>query len=133
MPGIAHLVRRKGDNGDVMQKLGPLGRHEGVAAALPLIIDRLVRGFDPDQVILFGSRARGDSRPDSDIDLLVVLPRLEEGGRKTRVAMLRVLRDLDVAVDIMVTTPADIDRRGGIPSIPLHAALREGVNLYARP
>ena len=38
---------------------------------------RIVERFDPLQVILFGSQARGDAHPDSDVDLLVVFPHLE--------------------------------------------------------
>ena len=38
------------------------------------MVRRLVKQFDPDQIILFGSHARGDAGPDSDIDLLVVMP-----------------------------------------------------------
>jgi len=41
---------------------------------LTAIVKRLVQRFDPDQIILFGSHARGAPRVDSDIDLLVVLP-----------------------------------------------------------
>jgi len=41
---------------------------------LPEIVERIVRGFDPLKIILFGSRARGEAHPDSDVDLLVILP-----------------------------------------------------------
>lgn len=99
--------------------------------ALPLIVDRLVRRFDPERIVLFGSRARGNARPDSDIDLLVVLSSLDS-ARKTRISMLRELRDFDVSVDVMVTTTTDLERRSSIPSIPLHRAVQEGREVYAR-
>lgn len=98
---------------------------------LPQIVDRLVRRFDPERIVLFGSRARGDARPDSDIDLLVVLSSFES-ARKTRISMLSELRDLKVSVDVMVTTPADLERRASIPSIPLHTVVQEGREVYAR-
>ena len=43
-------------------------------AVLAEIVQRLVRAVDPDRIILFGSRARGDHRPDSDLDLLLIKP-----------------------------------------------------------
>ncbi|MCB9743525.1 MAG: nucleotidyltransferase domain-containing protein [Alphaproteobacteria bacterium] len=42
--------------------------------ALQLLLTRLIEGLEPVKILLFGSRARGDARPDSDFDLLVVLP-----------------------------------------------------------
>jgi len=42
------------------------------ANLLQEIVRRLVEAIDPDRIILFGSRARGDARPDSNIDLLIV-------------------------------------------------------------
>ncbi|MEK9163875.1 MAG: nucleotidyltransferase domain-containing protein, partial [Chloroflexota bacterium] len=38
------------------------------------MVKRIVTQFDPVRIILFGSRARGAARPDSDVDLLVILP-----------------------------------------------------------
>lgn len=104
---------------------------DATADALPLIIDRLVRRFDPERIVLVGSRARGHARADSDFDLLVVLSSVDS-VRAPRIGMLREVRDLGVAVDFMVTTPADLERRGSIPSIPLHTAVNEGVEVYAR-
>ena len=37
------------------------------------MVKRIVKQFDPEQVILFGSQARGDAGPDSDVDLLIVM------------------------------------------------------------
>jgi len=47
---------------------------------LPNIVGRIVRAIDPRRIILFGSRARGDARPESDYDLLVILD--EVGDRR---------------------------------------------------
>ncbi len=41
-------------------------------ATLGEIVRRLVEATDPDQIVMFGSRARGDARPDSDLDLLII-------------------------------------------------------------
>jgi predicted nucleotidyltransferase len=105
------------------------------AAWLPTIIDRLVAGFAPLQIILFGSYARGTAHRGSDLDVLVVLPD-EPGGlrhREVTVAMLRALSDLPVAKDVVVTTPDEIARRGHLVGTVLREALREGKLLYERP
>jgi predicted nucleotidyltransferase len=98
---------------------------------LARIVDRLVQRFDPLRVILFGSRARGDQRPDSDIDLLVVLAECPD-KRRAMIAMMRELRDFKVPVDVIVTTPEEIARRGHLVGTVLRPALREGRVLYDR-
>ncbi len=86
---------------------------------------RIVEQSDPLQVILFGSQARGDARPDSDVDLLVVFPKVEN-NRQMRVNIRNVLSDLPIAKDIIVTTPAEIAARGKLIGSILEPALREG-------
>jgi uncharacterized protein len=64
-----HLRRLLADLGEP-----PVGPYRSADAAVSDAVHRLVAQLDPDEIWLFGSRARGDHRPDSDIDLLVVLP-----------------------------------------------------------
>jgi predicted nucleotidyltransferase len=92
---------------------------------------RIVEKFDPLQVILFGSQARGDARPDSDIDLLVVFPHVENAFT-TAVAIRSELSGLGVAKDIVVTTPDEIAGWGHLIGTVLEPALREGRVLYER-
>ncbi|MCI0551881.1 MAG: nucleotidyltransferase domain-containing protein [Anaerolineae bacterium] len=98
---------------------------------LPEAIERIVRRFDPLRIILFGSWARGDARPDSDLDLLVVLPEVEN-KRHATIAILRTLNGLPASKDVVVTTPEEIQRRGNIIGNILHPALREGKVVYER-
>ena len=63
---------------------------------IPTIRDRIVRDFDPVQIILFGSRARGDAGSGSDVDLLVVLPEVAD-KRKAAVDMRRALADIPIS------------------------------------
>jgi uncharacterized protein len=98
---------------------------------IPVMVERIVRDFDPVRIVLFGSRARGVGREDSDVDLLVVLPRLAP-QRNAVADVLRALADVPVPKDIVVTTPQEIERRGDLVGTVLRPALREGKVLYER-
>ena len=67
---------------------------------ISIMTDRIVREFDPLQIILFGSQARGDADRDSDIDMLVVFAELTD-KRKTAIDIGRALSDVPVAMDIL--------------------------------
>jgi predicted nucleotidyltransferase len=74
---------------------------------LKLITERIVRGFAPERVILFGSHARGDAGPHSDVDLLVVYGKfLMRAARRSPSG--RVLVDLPLSKDIVVTKPEEL-------------------------
>jgi predicted nucleotidyltransferase len=100
-------------------------------AKIARMVKRIVQQFDPEQVILFGSHARGDAGPDSDVDLLVVMPvkgsRLEKG-----VEIRLALREFLGPMDILVTTPADFAWRKDVVGTIEWPAAREGKVLYAR-
>jgi predicted nucleotidyltransferase len=86
---------------------------------------RLAAAAPDADVILFGSRARGEAGPDSDLDLLVIEPdfgrRMEEYGR-----LRKELRGLDVAVDLLVYRRREADRWRNVPGSFIHRALGEG-------
>lgn len=96
---------------------------------IPTMTERIVRDFDPLQIILFGSQARGDADRDSDIDLLVVFRELTD-KRKTAIDLDRALADLPIAKDIIVSTPEELERgRTRIGSV-LRYAQQEGKVLW---
>jgi predicted nucleotidyltransferase len=83
-------------------------------------------------VLLFGSVARGDDGPDSDIDLVVVLPSVDRRRRHALTVDLARAISAPVPVDLLVTDPAEIAERGDLPGI-LRVALREGRMVHERP
>lgn len=97
---------------------------------LHAIVERIVEGFHPDRIILFGSRARGTAHPGSDVDLLVVMPFV---GSRLRLAVeiRKALRGLGVAKDIVVMTPEEFVARRDIPGTLAYPAAREGQVLHA--
>lgn len=101
------------------------------ADLIQTMTDRIVQDFNPLRIILFGSHARGDAGPESDIDLLVVFPQVAN-KRLAAVAIRRTPADLPVCKDVVVTTPEEIARRGDLIGTVLRPALREGKVLYER-
>ena len=95
------------------------------------MVNRVVKRFHPERVILFGSYARGDAGPDSDVDLLVVM----RGPKPKRNAALEIraaLRNFRVPKDIIVTRSADFAWRKEVIGTIERPAAREGKVLYAR-
>ena len=94
------------------------------------IVERIVERFHPERIILFGSRARGTARLDSDVDLLVVMP--FTGSRlRLAVEIRKTLRGLGVAKDIVIMTPEEFAVRKEIPGTIAYPAAREGQVLHA--
>jgi predicted nucleotidyltransferase len=92
---------------------------------------RIVDRFQPERILLFGSRARGDFRPDSDYDLLVVL---KNCGNRRRMAIdvRSELADLPAGKDILVAEAAEVEAGASRCPLIIRSALREGEVLYER-
>ena len=99
---------------------------------VPTVIADLVSACDPVQVILFGSVARGEDGPDSDIDVLVVLPEVDRAQKHEVVARLRCAVTAPVPVDVFVTDPSEIERRRDVIGSLLYWPLREGRVVHGR-
>jgi predicted nucleotidyltransferase len=94
------------------------------------LIRRIVDAVHPDEIILFGSAARGTSNAESDLDVLVIMP----DGSHRRQAMNKIYKGLlgsALPVDIVVATQNDITRYGQTPGLVYRRALEEGIRLYA--
>jgi uncharacterized protein len=77
------------------------------------------------RVILFGSHARGTAGPDSDVDLLVVEPAVDDRFGEI-VRLQRVLAPLRLPADVVVVSEARVEEWGDVPGTMLYDALREG-------
>ena len=100
------------------------------ADVLNELVRRIVAEVHPLRVVLFGSRARGEARADSDVDVLVLMP---EGThrRHTAESLYQNLRGVGVSVDLIVATPSDLERHKAKPGLVYGHILREGRTLYA--
>jgi len=97
---------------------------------LNLILQRVIRAVHPLRVVLFGSAARGEMTPDSDVDLLVVMPNGTH-RRKTMEYLHTQLSGVPLPVEIVVATPEDLARYGQSIGLVYRSALEEGRELYA--
>jgi predicted nucleotidyltransferase len=91
-----------------------------------------VRTFRPEQVILFGSHARGEAGADSDVGLLVVMD-FDGSALEQAVEIQQALHHILAPIDIIVSKPADFDWRKDVVGTIEWPAAREGKVLYARP
>jgi len=105
----------------------PEEAQERIAEMVRLIVKR----FQPHRIYLFGSRARGDAGPDSDVDLLIVMPILGSKLSK-RVEIRMALHDVKMAKDIAIVTPEEYARYYKIPGTLPRIAEKEGKLLYER-
>jgi predicted nucleotidyltransferase len=106
-----------------------LGKRAVKPSILRDMVRRVVEAEQPEKIILFGSAARGEMGPDSDIDLLVI-----KGGRFQRGRLVekiyRQMHGAGEAVDIIVVTPEEVERYRNTPCLVICPALREGKVVY---
>ena len=96
------------------------------------MVEKLRKGYAPQKVILFGSRARGTARADSDIDLLVIKETSERFiDRWTRVRQLLSDPQRTIPLETLVLTPQEVTQRLAIGDQFVETILREGTVLYA--
>jgi uncharacterized protein len=93
------------------------------------IVRRIVRVAKPEKIILFGSAAREEMGPDSDLDFLVI--KSCKNRRKTARKIRRRLIGIGIPKDIIVATPEDIERYKDTIGLIYRPALKEGKLLYA--
>jgi predicted nucleotidyltransferase len=103
------------------------------SSLLPQIVAALCAAGQPERIILFGSQARGDARPDSDFDLLIVQAARPGNSRWQDLQSLRqALRRFPIAKDLLLFRPAEFDYWRESLNHVIGRALREGRLLYER-
>ncbi len=95
------------------------------------IVRRLIEALHPERIYLFGSRARGEAGPDSDYDLMVVVPHLTEPAYRLAQRAHSVLWGLGTAADILVWSREAFDDRLHLKASLPATILREGTLLHA--
>lgn len=95
------------------------------------IVSRIVERFDPDKIILFGSRARGDNATRSDVDLLVVMA-VPHTRRRLATEIDLSLLGIDLPADVIVVTPEEVQRNQDRIGTIIRPAILEGKVLYER-
>ncbi len=94
------------------------------------IVRRVLSVSTPDKIILFGSAARGEMGPDSDYDLLVVVPDEAPPERRRSRLAYEVLRGTGSAADVLVCTDSYFERRRSLKASLPGTVLREGRALH---
>jgi predicted nucleotidyltransferase len=100
-------------------------------AAIREAVERIATRFQPLKVILYGSRARGEGGPDSDADLLVVMP-VNGSKRQQAVQMDLALEGIPIPIDLIVVTPEEVEKYRDAMGTIIREAVREGKVLYER-
>ncbi len=95
------------------------------------IVRRLVEAYKPDRIYLFGSRARGDVTPDSDYDLLVVVPETAPPERRRSRLAYEALWGTGTAADVLVWTRQRFESRLHLQASLPATVVREGTLLHA--
>lgn len=103
---------------------------------LSQMVRLIVNEVDPERIILFGSHGRGDARPESDVDLVVIEARPFDETRsrlREEARLYRALASVRVRKDILVYSNDDVEYWKDSLNYVLARAIREGRVLYERP
>lgn len=98
---------------------------------VPDAVNRLVAATNPRAIVLYGSVARGDDGPHSDIDLLVIVDD-DRARHKLATTALRAVAGLDPEVDVVVVSQGSVESHSDVPGTIIRPALREGKVVYRR-
>lgn len=96
------------------------------------VVERLVRGLEPDQLYLFGSQAKGKADEGSDIDLLLVVPDSDLPRHQREAFSYDLLWGLSIPVDVIVLTQAEFQRGSRVKTSLPSTVQNEGKLLYGR-
>ena len=92
------------------------------------IVERIVEVAEPERIVLFGSAVRGESGPDSDVDLLIIKDGAD--GLDLMARIYRRLHGVGAAVDAIVVSSEDVKRFRDSHGLIIKPALNEGTVVY---
>jgi len=95
-----------------------------------VITERLQKKMSAECIFLFGSAARGDAGPDSDLDFLVVIPQSDASRYQRAVVARCAIGKIGIPLDVVVLTREEWEREKKVPCSLSSTALREGICLH---
>jgi len=93
-------------------------------------VRRLVDAYRPERIYLFGSHARGESGPDSDLDFLVIVPDDAPPERRRSRLAYEALRGTGIAADVLVWPRSYFESRRAVPASLSATVAKEGRLLH---
>jgi uncharacterized protein len=106
----------------------PVQQRSVTLVSIEALVARIALGFRPERIVLFGSFAYGDPTPDSDVDLLVVMPHEHKAWREAAAIRERVAADFPL--DLMVRSPAEVEERLALGDAFMQEIVSRGKVLY---
>lgn len=101
-----------------------------IKKSLETMTDRLVREFDPEKIILFGSHAWGTPHRHSDVDILVIVKSADAPPTRRAARAYRCLQGLGIPAEIIVSTSQELERYRSVPASLTRKILEKGKVLY---
>jgi predicted nucleotidyltransferase len=128
---MSHLLGNRGAHRDAARQEANMNDEQQTPKTIQDIVQRIVAGYAPQKIILFGSYADGTPDEDSDIDLLIV-KNTDKRPIERWMEVKRLLRDRDrrAAVSPLVYTPSELERRLAIKDFFIQEVLEKGQVLY---
>lgn len=106
---------------------------QNISAVLDEVVSRLATGLQAEQIYLFGSHASGNAGPESDYDLLVIVPRTDLPRHKREALSYDLLWGLTIPVDLIVLTRAEFQRHAQVKTSLAATVKSKGILLYGKP
>lgn len=103
-----------------------------VKRALDKLVQRLVEGLEPEQIILYGSRAYGHPTAESDLDLLIIVPTSSKPAHRRDQMAYKCAGAIGVSKDLMVLTREEFEAQARVFTSVARRAKEEGIVLYER-
>lgn len=103
-----------------------------IRAWLPQVVAEVVEAVNPVRVIVFGSVARREEHPESDLDLLVIVDQLDAAGRREMMRAVRRAIHAPVPVDVLVADVEEFESRRHLNGSPYYWPAREGEVVHER-